>query len=501
MPGVAPVRTPNSRLFTIEDRAGPANAPMYVGWGKVTATSWSLGDRTPVRVPSDKQYGSFNTVDAIKGEKGLPTGTIENRYAYTRSDFLRYARKGCPLDVQVHFGKCQDVRDFNGGWDKILAYDDVDLSSWDTSDLGALDQGEDAVVNETMPFNAQDMYEIKKMLMQQVAESEIVQEIVDVTICDAMTCGVCGIPSDGCQKVFALTLSAGGSPGLPAEIIYSSDGMATIGETNISTLPANQDPSAMACAGVYLVVVSNGDCAIHYAPISDILDAAETWARIATGLVCAAGAPNDLFTLSGAQIWIVGDGGYVYFSGDITAGVSVQDAGIATTEDLNAIHGWDEENLVAVGDNNAVILTRNGGTTWTSLTGPAVGIDLNTIWMRSDIEWFVGAANGSLYYTRNGGVTWTEKAFPGSGAGSVRDIVFATPTVGYMAHNTAVTAGRILRTISGGNSWYVLPEGTSPTIPANDYVAALAACSEDPNLVYGGGLDDDASDGILIKAA
>jgi photosystem II stability/assembly factor-like uncharacterized protein len=119
--------------------------------------------------------------------------------------------------------------------------------------------------------------------------------------------------------------------------------------------------------------------------------------------------------------------------------------------------------------------------------------------MKSATEWWVGTAGGVLYYTLDSGVTWTVKGFPGSGAGVVRDINFATNQVGYLAHDTAAVAGRILRTIDGGYSWYVLPEGTG-AIPANDKINSLATCKE-PNVVLGGGLADNAADGILIKGS
>ena len=496
-----PVRSPFSRVFTIEDRAGPANVPVYLGEGRAMGPSWGFGDRTPIRKPDPNRYGAFTIIDAIKAERGLPALSIENRYQYTISDFLRMARRGCAIDLQVHFGQCQDPRDFNGGWDKILVLEGADFSNFNTNEMGAVEQGEDAVVNETVDFNGLDLYEILKVSFAELAGTEVIGEVVAVTICDSVTCGECGLPSTGCQHVFAITITQTGSPGLPAELIYSIDGGDTIGETNVSTLGPTEDPSGMACVGTNLAIVSNDSCSIHYAPIADIEDGTEVWTAIATGLTCAAGAPNAIFSMGSRFTWIVGDGGYIYFTADITAGATdTQDAGVATTEDLQDIHGFDELNLVAVGDNNAVVFTTNGGETWASITGPAVGIVLNTVWMKSADEWFVGSAAGNLYYTRNAGTTWTTKAFPGSAAGQVRDIVFATPTVGYLAHDTAAAAGRILRTVDGGQSWYVLPEGTG-AIPTNDRVNSLAACGEDVNIVYGGGLAGDATDGFLVKAS
>lgn len=493
------VRTPFSRVFTIENRAGPANVPVYQGQARAMGPSWALGDRTPIREPDPNRYNSFRIITAIKGEKGLPTMSLEVRYQYTLSDFLALGIRACPFDTQVHMGKCQDPRDFNGGWDKILVLEAADMSNWSTGELGALEQGEDAVINETVDMNSLDMYEIKQLALQEFGATEVVGEVVAVSICDSVTCGECGIPSTGCQTVFAITITQVGSPGLPAELIYSEDGWTTLGQTTVTTLAVSEDPVDMACVGTRLVVISNDSDSLHHALLANILLGTETWVEVSTGFV-AAGSPNAIFSLGSAFTWIVGDGGYVYFSSDVTASVTVQDAGVTTTEILNDIHGFDEENLVAVGANNAVILTRNGGTTWTSITGPNVGVVLNTVYMRGEDEWMIGDAGGQLWYTRDAGVTWTEKTFPGSGAGSVRHITFATPTVGYLSHDIASPAGRVLRSVDGGNSWYVLPEGQG-AIPTNDRINMVAACGEDVNIFYSGGLAGNGTDGILVKGA
>jgi photosystem II stability/assembly factor-like uncharacterized protein len=92
---------------------------------------------------------------------------------------------------------------------------------------------------------------------------------------------------------------------------------------------------------------------------------------------------------------------------------------------------------------------------------------------------------------------WTAKGFPGSGAGSVYDIAFSNMSVGYLAHATATPAGRIMRTYDGGYSWQILPEGTG-SIAANDRINRVLGCIYDQNFVVGVGLDDDASDGVIV---
>lgn len=491
-------KTSQTRLFTIEDRANPANRPTYQSLARALGLTWAQGAITPIRVPDPTQYGKFITVDRIRAQQELPTMSIEAHLTRDLSTLLALVRKGCELDVQMHSGACEDPRDFNGGWEKIYVLEGATATSYDTGELGALDQGQEAVVNETIPFTGTDWYEIKRLVASEVASSQVVQEIVGITICDSRQCGECGIPSNGCEKIFAVSLNTGGSPGLGAQVAYSADGGATWADALITTLGATNDPSGLACSGIYLCVISNESDSLHYAPLADILDGTETWAEVTTGFVANKG-PNAIFSQGSTFNWLVGDGGYIYFSDDITSGVTVQSAGAQTVQNLAAIHGSDEFNLVAVGAANAVLFTNDGGNNWASVTGPAVGVDLTAVWVKSDKVWIIGTASGKLFYTQDGGGTFTEKAFSGSGSGKVWDISFSTPTVGYMSHATATPTGRVFRTIDGGFSWYILPEAAGLSIPDNDRITKLAACSEDPNLVFGGGLGANATDGIILK--
>jgi photosystem II stability/assembly factor-like uncharacterized protein len=489
-----------TRLFLIEDRASPSSRPTYQSLARALGLTWSQGDITPVRVPDPEQYGKFITVDKIRGQIGLPTISIEARLDRELSPFLSLVRKGCAFDVQLHAGVCEDPRDFNGGWEKIYILEDAVATSYETGDLGALDADQEGIVNQTVPLSGSDWYELKRITGAEIGAADVVQKVVGVIICDSRQCGECGVPSDGCEKVFAVTLSHGGSPGLAAKVIFSSDAGSTTDSSAVSTLAANKDPSGIFCSGINLVVLSNEEADIHYAALADVLNGDESWAKVTTGFVALHG-PNAAISFGNVFNWLVGDGGYIYFSSDMTSGVDVQSDGGATSEDLVAIAGVDELNLVAVGDNNAVVFTSDGGTTWAGVTGPAPGVDLTAVAMKSALNWIVGTDTGRLFYTRDGGGSWTEKAFSGSGAGHVRDIKFATGAVGYMAHDTATPAGRIFRTVDGGFSWYILPEQQGQSLPSNDQIRALATCSEDPNLVFGGGLADNGTDGIMVKVA
>lgn len=492
------LKTGYSRVWITEDRAGPANVPSLKGNARAMGPSQSLGDRTPVREPDPARYGGYRIVDAIKGEKGLVTISIEYRAGYVRDAFLELARKGCPFDIQLHYGQCEDPTDFSD-FQKATIYEGADISNWAQGEQGAFEQGSEAIVTGTIDTNSLDFYEVFPMVISEIAAAEVVQEIVAVTICDSKQCGACGIASDGCQAFLAVSKSHGGSPGSNATIVYSTDGGATLGVTHIDTLLSSEDPSAATCVGTNYVVLSNEGIALHYAPLATIFTNLDTWTKVTTGFI-AAGKPNAIFSLGAAFTWIAADAGYVYFSADIPSGVTVQTNGSVSAQNLNSIHGIGANDLIAGGNGNVVLVTENGGQTWALVVGPAVGQNIKTVWMRSKLEWFAGTGNGKLYYTRNAGTTWTEKAFPGSSsAGVVERIKFATPAVGFMSH-TQGGVGRLFRTFNGGQSWRLMPDGGG-TVPDNDRINSFAVCGENVNRIYAGGLGANATDGILLRGA
>src|SRR3970040_1896174 len=142
-----------------------------------------------------------------------------------------------------------------------------------------------------------------------------------------------------------------------------------------------------------LVVAGAGG--IHINDFEDILDATDNWVEVTSGLVAGKG-PLSITSVGPSHTWMGATGGYIYFTDDPRGGVSVQDAGVATTQDLEAIHALDKLNVVAVGDLNAVIYTTNGGSTWQSLPGPAVGGNPTAAGMDDARLWLGGGANGEL---------------------------------------------------------------------------------------------------------
>jgi hypothetical protein len=491
-----PAQTGYSRVFMIAGRARPDHIPSYQAMTKAGAVSQAFGDVTKIEAPDPDNYGAFIEVGRIKGATERATVQLMGRYASdTASELLELARNGCAADVQVHFGACSDPRSFDT-FTKALILEDALITNYGTEDLGALGSDEQAKIDETVDISAKDIYEVLPLTFAERAGTIVTNEVLDGVICDTKSCGDCEDESSGCEKIYTITKAAGGSAGTPPDLVYSLDGGANWYAHDIDTLAAAEDPNAIACLGDYLVVVSEDSGSLHYVLKSTVTATDDpAWTEVSTGLVALKG-PLAMDS-TGNYAFIVGEGGYIYGTSDPTAGVTVLDAGVATVDDLLDVHALSDTFAVAVGNNGAIVKTENGST-WTLITAPTgAGIHYNAIWVKSEREWWIGTNTGLLYYTLDGGDNFALRSFPGSGAGAIHDIKFATNSVGYLSHATAAPLGRILRTFNGGQSWVVLPEGIG-SLPVNDRFNFVAPCTYDANFIVAGGLADNAADGIIV---
>lgn len=498
-------KTALSRVWLIDGGASIANTPTLENCLKAMAVSQSFGDIEKIECPDPDQFGQFVEVGIIQGAEERETSQLMGRYPINEeSELLRIARARCSVDYHVNFGECEDARNFND-FQKKLIRETVYFTSYNTDDQGALSSDENAVVNETVDTSAKTAYEVLPLNVTLRAGDVIDNPGLDVVICDRPSCGGCNTTSDGCKIIFVLAANGAGSPGTSPDIVWSDDKGSTWAEDDIQSLTSANNASALACVGDYVVVVSNDDGAQHYKLKTTILAGTLLgWTRIATNYAVG-GEPNDIWSI-GSMGFVVGDGGYVYSVSDPTSGVTVLDAGVATSENLNAVKAISERFAVAVGDNDAVIYTENGLTFQAPTSTPSSGANLICVEIKNENEWLVGSSNGQLWYTTDKGESWTQyTSLPGTTYLAINDIHFSTKSVGYMAVNRTIDGsarGQILRTFSGGGGsgtaggWVILPEGVQ-TAPNVDTMVAVYACAHDANFVVGTGLADDGSDGQI----
>jgi hypothetical protein len=486
-----------SRVFLIEGRAHPENEPSFESCLKMEGLDQALGDVTKIECPDPNTPGKFIEIGSFRGSEERATTQLVGRYAIDlRSTLIRLAKLGCPNDVQLHMGNCEDLSDFTA-FKKVLILEDVIATNIGTDPLGALGSDEQGNVNETLDISIGTYYEYLPIGFRERGETIITNELIDVVICDSIACGDCEDPSDGCEKIYSVSLQAGGSPGTPPDVVFSIDGGATVYAHDIDSLGAAEDPTGIACVTKYIVVISNDSASLHYALKADFTAVDDpAFTEVATGFA-ASGEPNDIWSL-GTIAFICGDGGYVYKLTDPTAGVTAVEDGSAVTDDLNAIHALSKDFAIAVGNNGAVIYT-DGSDIWqeTNARPVGVGVELTSVAIRSRDLWWVGTDGGQLYYTKDMGDTWTEKTFPGSGTGVVWDIDIPSDSIVLLSHATATPAGRVLISLSGGEVFYVLPEGAA-NIPENDRISAVYGCRANPNFFAGVGLDGGGTDGIFL---
>jgi photosystem II stability/assembly factor-like uncharacterized protein len=461
---------------------------------KAGSLDQSFGDIEKIECPDPTRYGGFEEVGQIQGSVDRASSSLTGRYAADiASALLEIARRRCAADVQYHFGECTDPRIFNA-FTKAIILEDAYLPSWSVDDLGALESGENSPVNENVDLSIGTIYEVLQLTYAERGKDVALNEVVDVVICDMMTCGECEDESWGCEKIYALTGAFPASPGPVPDIYYSLNKGSTWAEDEINSLLGSQTADALACLGDYLFVVSNDSGGLHW-KLRATVDAgtALDWTAVTTGFTPTKD-PNDVWSV-GTGAFVVGDGGYVYYTTDPTTGVSVLDAGVAVIDNLNAVHAISDEFAVAVGDNDAIVWTKNR-TGWQVAEGDTgTNANLTAIWIKDEKEWWVTTDTGLLYYTLDGGVTWTAKTLPGT-VSVLRDIQFATDSVAYVCGN-ASDVGKAWRTYDGGYSWIGLPEGTGNLPTARDF-NALAACEDDVNFNVLVGEGSVINDGILV---
>lgn len=493
--GYVPALAGESRIFLIENRAHPTRTPEYYFTAKMLGATKDYGETTPVKIPDPHRRNRFISVRKFKGEEGNLTTQIMSRYAREiQSRFLQLAERGCSLDVQLHFGECKDPA-IETAWQKIVVLEEVDITSWATDNFGAIEEADQAPIGETTSIMSLNVYELVRMVYSLKGAAVVTNEVVDMVICDEVSCGDCGDPSAGYNILFGVTLAAGGSPSTPADVIFSEDGGKNWIAHDVDTLGAAEDPTGLACLGDYIVVISNASNSLHYALKSDFSDGIDPeFAEVTTGFV-AGGEPNAIYS-DGRQAFIVGDGGYIYKLVTPSDGVTVLDAGEATTSQLNDVCALGENFAVAVGNDGSVVYTEDGETWAATEAKPVnIGTHLNTVLVQDDNLWFVGTSAGTIFASYNKGKSWSAIALPGTTPTSIQDI--KSPTDSEIFVSAVVSShARIYRSTNGGKTFQVEPD--SGTLPLADRINALAVTSYEPNFLCGGGLADDGADGAIL---
>lgn len=471
----------HKRIYVQHGGAQPGNAVRYGGvdgqYMSISGLTKDYGETEAIRVPDPHHIGRFRNVARAANPGDLPSATVAFLEKHGAVP-LAFRDTTCPINFYEATGRCKDLSDFVGGWESyVLVYSGGEATGVDGGDRTAWD-GDDLIEN-SQDYTFDDIYPVGPIFFGATASNEVSREVADIVYGSGAQCGSCGPSNDGTRRIYAIAKSSGsGSPGLPGELLYSTDGGSTWTETAITGLGASEDPIAIDIVGDKLVILTATaggatTSGYYWATLNPNTGAPGTFTKVTSGFV--AGAPaNDLLVLSSREIFFVAQSGYIYKATDITSGVSVSSAAGATNDHLKRIHG-SEETLVAVGANSTVLVSQNRGRTWAAAVGtvPTTTATLQAVAVLDAYRAWVGSSSGRLFSTVDGGETWSEKVLP-SGA-AVTDIVFATDEVGYVAFNASGPTGYLYTTWNGGADWAL--NGNGPrlqNLPVVDRVNRIA---------------------------
>lgn len=132
---------------------------------------------------------------------------------------------------------------------------------------------------------------------------------------------------------------------------------------------------------------------------------------------------------------------------------------------INPDKGW------VVGEAGTVRMTTDSGNTWSSPTTITVTKDLYDVtFLDTNTGWIVGQ-NATLLKTNDGGISWSDQPvvddqgqllLPGQNPPTFEAVSFPDPNNGWIVgKKTTQTQATLLRTADGGDTWRVLPAGTS----------------------------------------
>lgn len=464
-----------------------------------------FGTIDPIPVPSPDDSDAYRFVGRKLNVPELPAATVT--FLEKHGSIPRQLQQfGC-YNLYNYMGACKDLSDVITGWDDyVLIYSQGmvenknlgDRSTWDADD-----QTEDE-----LPTKFATIYPIGKLSFGAQAESIITLEVIDGVFANPDSCGDCGGLNDGTKWIYAITKSTGSTPGTAPRLIYTVDGGVNWVQASIDGLGDIEDPAGIEAVGSRLIVYTRNaggptTSGYYWSQINDKTGVPGTWTKVVSGFV-ASFQVYDCCVMSNNEVFFCADGGYIYKSTDITAGVSVISPGNATTTALRRLHCDSRtDTIVSVGGSGVVIKSINRGVTWQTTTASPVVATLQAVAVLSSDLYWVGAANGTLWYTLNGGETWTQSTFSGSGAGQVRDIVAVSDEVIYISHDTATPTARLFTTWTGGTFWTNTAPRINNMITANRFNRIAVPqkgvhVSIAANIVLLSGLAGNGSDGVAV---
>lgn len=456
--------------------SGPGTRPYYLACHDVDDFDIDKGTINTLLQCFDV-YGNWKTLGFTRNAPGLIDVTLGTYIGKTAD---RLEKVSCPFALYLLL-RCGGRADLITNYERMWI---VEVANIGTHTLqGIVRKNED--VESMQTFAAQAYPEVIPWFKLEGARQTTSEEkaLNDIAFCNEERCqGRCGDAQDICENGSAVGDSEiAGSPGSAAANQLTTNGGSTWAATAANPFAAGEDISAVQCvasptgANVIRKIVARGTTdGANPAEIAWTEDNGATWNNVDVGSTNGQFVPNDnsLFALDFYNIWVGMDDGYVYYSDDGGATWTTQNAGVLTTDNVEAIHFADELNGFYTADTGFVAKTTDGGLTWSAATTAGTG-NINSIWAFDSQVAILSNDDCELYKTTDGGTTWTQiTTFPQT-TGDIVDLEFLNDYIGAAVHNTAAPVGSIYITFDGGYTWELA------TTPSNNGLNSAYFCATD----------------------
>lgn len=456
------------RAFTQRGGPSPANPLRFAGDEEQylmvgDITNPDRGGISAINVNDPRRQGLFKRTGITIDAPDIPNNSVTFKQKFGGIPWYKF-RLDCPLNIYEVEGQCDDLSD--------------PINGWDTMNILSRGLSSDKTYAGRTPFDTTDestteiafswlggVYSLGGIVLGETAAVDVTTEVIDIVYGSYQNCQNCGVADDGTRRIYALQQTAGGSSAVLGKVLYSTDGGATWTASSITGLGVGALVTAIDIVGRYLVVLVSGENAYYISPINALTGVPGAWTKVTTGFV-ATKNPNDMYVEGPNRVYFVGNGGYIYVSTNIAAGVSVLSAGGVTTNNLNRIHGQGNV-LLAVGASNTSLKSTNRGASWVATTASVTGTH-SAAAVYGPLNYWLGGANGGvgyLDYTENGGETWNVVTLPGAALIGVHDIIWATAEVGYVLASRAGPTAVVFATFDGGRNWAETGSSQLPSAP------------------------------------
>jgi photosystem II stability/assembly factor-like uncharacterized protein len=188
-------------------------------------------------------------------------------------------------------------------------------------------------------------------------------------------------------------------------------------------------------------------------------------------------APESLLldvARTGERLLAVGERGHILVSGD--GGGSWTQAKVPTRALLTGVYLLDSRLGWAVGHDAVVLRTRDGGSSWERVHHtPEAERPLLDVWFKDAARGLATSAYGELLVTSDGGDSWQRRAIREGDDFHLNQLACALDGTLYVA----AEAGHLYRSDNGGETWVPLPS------PYEGSFFGLLPLAEGPVLAFG----------------